>query len=138
MVASVVLVDDTEAIRVAFRDLLIEAGYAVTSAARGFEVERIIDSLARDGHCPDLLVVDPVIDGVTGYDLIRQARQRFPGLLIVAISGGTRSVPADLALDLAKHSGADLCVAKPFRNPELVAIVGRLMAGRSEHRRTGT
>ncbi len=138
MIETVILADASEATRAALKESLLGAGYAVTSATDGTEAKAALDAAAEDGCGPDVLLIDPVIEGIAGYDVIRLAKQRFPETVIVAISGGTRSVPAELALELARQSGAGLCLRKPFRSDELVRIVRQLTAASAGRDRTGT
>ena len=50
-----------------------------------------------------------------------------PAVPVIAISGGTPSVPPDLSLDLAQRSGADLSLRKPFPNDTLLDNLQRLI-----------
>jgi DNA-binding response OmpR family regulator len=66
-----------------------------------------------------------------GIETILEAKKRFPGIPIIAISGGGRSGPQSF-LDLARKLGADDCLAKPFRPTELLDKVAALLGSRSD------
>jgi DNA-binding response OmpR family regulator len=67
----------------------------------------------------DLVIVDIFLQGTNGLDVVRQMRERVPGLPVVAISGMT-------ALDFVSASSelSDVvCLQKPFRPNQLVRAV---------------
>jgi CheY-like chemotaxis protein len=131
----IVLVDDSAAIRFALGELLSGAGYAVLTATSGAESLQLLDELARLSRPPEAVVADLVMDDLPGYDVIKHAKRTFPAVPVIAISGGTRNVPSDLPLDLARRSGADLCLSKPFTNDEFLAglrtLIGKSIRDRS-------
>lgn len=131
----IVLVDDSAPIRFALGELLSSAGYAVLPATNGRESLEVLNDLAALGRTPAAVVADLVMDDLPGYDVIKHAKRTFPAVPVIAISGGTRNVPSDLPLDLAKRSGADLCLSKPFTNDEFLAGL-RTLTGKStrDHR----
>jgi CheY-like chemotaxis protein len=77
------------------------------------------------------------MDDLPGYEVIKHAKLTFPAVPVIAISGGTRNVPSDLPLDLAKRSGADLCLSKPFTNDELLAGLRTLIGKPTRDHSTG-
>jgi CheY-like chemotaxis protein len=64
--------------------LLSEAGYNVLVASDGVEALRVL----REEH-PDLLVLDLLMPGLTGFDVLREARQdeRIKDTPVLAMSG---------------------------------------------------
>ena len=124
----IVLVDDSEPIRFALGELLTQSGYGVVATASGREALEVIGELAQASRPPAAVVADLVMDDMPGYDVIKHAKRTFPAMPVIAISGGTRNVPADLPLDLAKRSGADVCLSKPFGNDEFLEHLGSLIA----------
>jgi CheY-like chemotaxis protein len=131
----VVLVDDSEPIRFALGELLTIAGYTVMAAENGRQAIGLLDGLARANRQPDAVIADLVMDELTGYDVIKHAKRTFPTVPVIAISGGTPSVPPDLSLDLAQRSGADLSLRKPFPNDTLLDNLQRLIDQSREGRR---
>ena len=83
----------------------------------GFDVE-----VATDGgkglaiNCKsrvDIVVTDILMPHKEGFETIREFRQEFPDVKIIAISGGGRN-GADTYLEFAKTFGADKTFAKPL------------------------
>ncbi len=121
----VLLVDDSEPIRFAFGELLSAAGFTVMAAADGRKGIAALADLARAGTPPAAVIADLVMDDVPGYDVIQDAKRRFPECPVIAISGGTPNIDPELPLDLAKRRGADVCLRKPFSNDELLTVLNR-------------
>lgn len=99
---------------------LESAGYGVEAIGRGDEAETRL----RD-EVPDLLVLDWMLPGLSGFELCRRLRlraetQRLPILMLTA-----RGEEGDRVRGLA--NGADDYVVKPFSVPEFMARVGALL-----------
>jgi len=121
-----VLIDDSEQIRFALSELLETAGYAIRALSGGQEAIVALIDLAAANRVPAAVVVDLVMDSVSGYDVIAVVKRHFPRCPVIAISGGTPNVDPDLPLDLAKRRGADVCLRKPFGNVELLSALRSL------------
>lgn len=115
------VIDDDESVRQTVGRILKSAGYAVVDAKDG---EAGLRAVERSN--PTMIITDIVMPNREGIETIREAKQRFPGIPIIAISGGGRLGP-DGFLDLALKLGADDCLAKPFRPAELLDKVMRLL-----------
>lgn len=116
---SVLFVDDEDAIRTLAKDALTNAGYVFDEAADGAEA---VAKLERRPY--DVAVVDIIMPGREGVETIVEIKSRWPGVYVVAISGGGRVGPDDF-LRLAKMLGADTTLKKPFRFTELIAAIGQ-------------
>lgn len=115
------LIDDEifvlDAIALGLRD----AGYVVTTApgaAAGF------DAVLREGA--DAIVTDLNMPGTNGAQLIVQARQMWPMMPIVAISGASVLNGVNVA-DAARGLGANALLPKPFKASELTAVLKSLL-----------
>jgi CheY-like chemotaxis protein len=108
------LVDDEALILLSTADMLGELGYAVIEAASGEEAMKMIDQGVRF----DLLVTDHLMPGLTGTDLARAVRERWPGMPILVISGYANV--DGVAPDLAR-------LTKPFRKSDLAAKIASLL-----------
>jgi CheY-like chemotaxis protein len=107
------LVDDEEMVRMSTADMLMDLGYEVVEACSGEEALQLIDG----GLQPDLVVTDHLMPGMTGVELAKAVRARWPKLPLLIISG------------YAEADGIDLSLArltKPFRNAELTASLAAL------------
>jgi DNA-binding response OmpR family regulator len=117
----ILLVEDENGLRELLRLNLTAMGYAVTEAANGKE------ALAKQESEPaDLVLTDLVMPEKEGVETIGELRKQYPGVKIIAMSGGGRAV-ADNYLKIAKIMGADLVMAKPFSFQELATAVGTLL-----------
>ena len=79
----ILVVDDQDIPRSYVARALRDAGYEVSHARDGIEA---IEQLHT--ACPDLLITDNRMPGMTGDALIAEAKDRFPDLPILRISGG--------------------------------------------------
>ena len=118
--ASVLLIDDDATSREALTDLLEEEGYEVLSAAGG---EEGLETARR--HRPDLLLLDMMMPGIDGVEVIRRIRSEptLKRLRIIALTGDVTRT----RLQNVFEAGADRFVAKPFRIPELLDSVRTML-----------
>jgi len=105
----VMVVEDDPAVRRAVVRYLTEAGYAVSSFDNG-----VAALAALERELPDLLVVDRMLPGRSGDELVRDARLRgeLPIIMLTALNDVESRVEG---LEL----GADDYVTKPFSLREL-------------------
>lgn len=80
---TVLLVDDDDAVRASAEEMLFDLGYTVVGASSAAQAWTLIDQ----GLAPDLLITDHIMPGMTGTELARAVRQRYPGLGVLVISG---------------------------------------------------
>ncbi|MBW3628587.1 MAG: response regulator transcription factor [Gemmatimonadetes bacterium] len=120
MDAHVLVVDDEPDISALVAYHLARESYRVRTAASGPEALQAIASEA-----PDLVVLDLMLPGMSGLELLAEIRSR-PELEHVAVILLTaRREEQDRVAGLSL--GADDYVAKPFSAPELVARVGAVL-----------
>jgi len=118
------LVEDDHAIRTVLHDALVHDGHQVTTAQDGDEALALLRA-----HAFDLLLLDVMLPGPSGLEILRTLRQRdqrTPVLLLTAKGGESDKV---LGLEL----GADDYVTKPFSLRELRTRV-RVLLRRAERR----
>lgn len=86
----------------------------------------------------DLVIVDVIMPGMDGVELIRRLRSEYPTVRIVAISGGgnfeltgyrPEAVSTRAYLAAATKAGADASLAKPFDTADLEAVIRPLLDG---------
>lgn len=119
---AIVVADDDADIRdlVAFK--LDNAGFTVMPAADGDEALRLIAE-----HRPDLAVLDVMMPGQSGLDVLRAVRadDDLTGTKVILLTARARDVDVDAGFS----TGADDYLAKPFSPRELVhrvtALIGR-------------
>jgi signal transduction histidine kinase len=116
--ASILLVDDDNAVREVTRAMLHELGYAVLEAGSGGAA---LDVLSREPKI-DLMIVDFAMPGMNGAEVARQAQAKRPSLPILFVTGFS---------DRSGMAGVDEAhiLAKPFVYDELASKVRFCLAG---------
>jgi PAS domain S-box-containing protein len=126
----VLVVEDNRDTSALLRDLLEAEGYQVNSVATG---EAVFETLELT-PAVDLLVLDLMLPGMSGYEVIEQLRaeanfSRIPILVLSALSSAAARVRG-------LRDGADDYMTKPFLPEELVARARTLVTSRLLERRT--
>jgi DNA-binding response OmpR family regulator len=114
MSLQILTVEDDPAIRRGIVDALSFAGYQVLEAASGTAGMQL--AITRDY---DLLLVDLVLPGPGGLDILREVRHTRPTLPVIILTA--RGEESDRVAGL--RQGADDYVVKPFSVKELLARV---------------
>ena len=118
--ARILLVDDDEGFRTAVAELLSLEGHEVVQAADGAEASDIY----RAGEY-DVVVTDLMMPRKDGVMLIQELVADFPGVKLVAISGGPGGAPA--WLPFVKSIGALRVLKKPFAREKLLEAVKEVL-----------
>jgi len=119
--ATVLLVEDEDAVRRVAGEVLQTAGYSVLEAKNGHEALQLMERLHAS---PDILITDVVMPIMNGPDLAAQLSARYPHLRTVFISGYTQH-PL-----LSRNRGFTppaLYLHKPFSMEALTGIVARAL-----------
>lgn len=116
----VLVVDDERDITALVAYHLARAGYRVTTAATGPEA-----LLAAASEPPDLVVLDLMLPGRSGYEVLEELRRREDTRDIGVILLTARKDESDRIRGLA--GGADDYLTKPFSPQELVLRVGAVL-----------
>jgi two-component system, response regulator, stage 0 sporulation protein F len=113
--ATILIIDDEEPVRVLLRSALQAAGYEVVEAANGRE------GLALYRHKPtDLVITDIAMPEMNGLDMMLELTRYFLDAKVIAISGGGGE---QNVLDVAKLLGARRTIQKPFSMTQLLGAV---------------
>ncbi len=114
---SVLVVDDEPTIAEVVARYLERAGYDSATAGDGIEALRLVAELR-----PDLVVLDLMLPGVGGLEVLRRLRaDGGPAVILLTAKGEQDDRIAGL------RSGADDYVVKPFSPNELVARVDAVL-----------
>ncbi|HEY4470622.1 MAG TPA: response regulator [Stellaceae bacterium] len=113
----ILVVDDDPAVRAVTAEMLRQVGYGVAEAASG---QVALDTLAR-GEIYDLMIVDIAMPGLNGVETVRRARERWPGLRVLYVTGYADAAATGLQTD------DDPLIRKPFRLSDLTAEVNRAL-----------
>jgi len=111
--ASILVVDDEREIVRALQGALTAHGYTVLTASSGEEAIAIVTQ-----HRPDLLLLDLLLPGMSGLEVVRRMRA-MSNVPIIVLSVKEAEHDKVEALDL----GADDYIAKPFGMKEVLARV---------------
>jgi len=107
----ILIIDDYQDILEILQDILIYAGYAVTTL---IEIDNIIETVTK--HNPDLVIIDFLLQGINGGELCSQIKK----------NEQTRQIPVILMsahpriLDSFEIFKCDEFIEKPFDRGHLV------------------
>src|SRR5690242_3276899 len=122
--ARVLVVDDSATIRAVLGKMLMQDGYQVLKAAEGESAVEMAQS-----QLPDLIFLDIVLPGISGFAVLRSLRRgsRTRNIPIVMMSGNQQATEQFYV----QRFGADGFVKKPFGRAEVFhAIRSLVQAGR--------
>ncbi len=119
--ARILVIDDEQQARTLFFNLLERAGHEAIAVGDGEEGLRLMKQQTFD-----LVITDLVMPGKEGIETIIDLRGQYPGVKIIAISGGGRLGPKNY-LEAAAGLGADRTFAKPVKRDELLAAIDELL-----------
>ena len=119
---TILLVEDNETIRHAFRILLEDSGYEVIEAGSGTEALRRAD---EDG--PDLILMDLGLPDINGLEVTRRLRasDRTRQTVVLALTG--RALETDEAACL--EAGCTGYISKPIDSAGLLRKIGEYVRG---------
>jgi two-component system chemotaxis response regulator CheY len=120
MTAHILLVDDSGFARRTLRQMLEAAGYTVDEASNGN------DALERYFlRKPDLVLLDLVMEGITGMDVLARLKELDPQARVVVatadVQSGTRSE--------AQTTGAAGFINKPFEAKQVLEVLSIVLGG---------
>ena len=120
MNAKVLIVDDSALTRRSLRQILEAAGYEVMEAENG------LDALERYFlDKPDVVLLDLVMRGMYGLEVLQKIRELDPQARIVVVSADIQTS----SQDLAGEAGATAFINKPFDRAEILSALDVALAG---------
>ena len=122
MAKTVLLIEDEVNIIEALSFILSRDGWDVVTHSNGHDANEVITR-----HEPDLVVLDVMLPGKSGFDILRDLRrdprhQNRPVLMLTA-----RGQSKDR--DMAEQLGVSKFMTKPFSNTEVRDAVNELLGG---------
>lgn len=114
----ILLIEDDEALARGLMDNLHDEGHEVVHCERGDEALGVLDR-----EDPELVVLDLMLPGRSGLDVLRELRRRGDERPVLVLSAKGEVVDRVVGLEL----GADDYLPKPFAVRELLARVGVLL-----------
>jgi CheY-like chemotaxis protein len=127
----ILIIDDEVDVRDAIKRVLDRAGYAVrTSSDAAAALEELRRSVA------DVVITDIIMPKINGVEAIRVMLEEFPGVRIIAISGGgnfgvsaykPNAITTTAYLAAAERAGAHRVLTKPFDSKDLIRAVEEVL-----------
>ncbi len=119
---SIIIADDNDLLRHVIKACLETLrGVNILTATNGIEALNFMENMGEE-TC--LLITDHEMPGMTGDELIRKAKERFPKIKSILISGRLSQREVD---GLEEPFKPTFFLAKPFSAPAMVALVVKLL-----------
>lgn len=115
------VIDDDEVVRMTLTLLLEKAGHEVVAADDGRKGMALFKM-----NPADVVLTDIYMPNQEGLATIMALRRAYPGVKVVAISGGGAHAGLDV-LPVAEALGADRALRKPVSPKELAAVIKELI-----------
>ncbi len=120
MTAKILIVDDSGLARRLTRQFLEELGHTVEEASDGAQA---LERYALNRH--DAVVLDMVMHGMYGLDVLVKLRQLNPALPVLVVTADIQKTTRDQV----KEAGAAGILNKPLKREDLAAAVETVLAG---------
>lgn len=120
---TILLVEDNETIRHAFRILLEDSGYAVIEAGSGDEALR-----QAEAEAPDVILLDLGLPDINGLEVTRRLRaaERTRETVVIALTGRALETDENACIE----AGCTAYLSKPIDSAGLLRKIGEYV-GRS-------
>jgi DNA-binding response OmpR family regulator len=119
----VLVADDSETILLLMRTRLEMEGYAVTTASNGHEVDAAL-AAAGDADRPDLILLDAMMPGKSGLDVLQGLRGAGDETPILIVSAHREEEGLEGAIEM----GANGLIGKPIDFDDLLGRIEELTA----------
>ena len=119
---SILIIEDDVDLRRMLVRLLERENYIIFETGNGLEALNLLNH-----YIPDLIITDIIMPDQDGIGTINVLRKKYPGIKIIAISGGGRMLSKDY-LSIASMLGAHYTLPKPFANNELLEKIKELVS----------
>jgi two-component system response regulator MprA len=116
--ATVLVADDDEKLLKMLRRTLVYEGFTVVTAVDGRAALQQVEA-----HCPDIIILDWLMPGLTGIQVVEQIRAAHDETMVLMLTA--RDAIENRVEGL--ESGADDYLVKPFAPAELLARVHALL-----------
>lgn len=117
MATKILIVEDEEAIRGFIKVNLKRNNFDVIQAESGEKALELLDETV------DIVLLDVMLPGISGYEVCQAAREKFPSLGIIILTAKGQEENKIEGLE----SGADDYIVKPFSPKELLARINSLL-----------
>ena len=118
MYPSILIVDDEPSILQSLSGLLSDEGFAVITAATGYEALKIIDA-----ESPDLVLLDIWMPGIDGIETLKEIKKVNPHIQVIIISGHGS---IETAVKATKLGAFDL-IEKPLSIDKIIVAINNAL-----------
>jgi len=115
--STIVIIDDSNATVERIERVLRSANHQVVSYRDGTGIEEELERLQ-----PELILLDVVMPGRNGYEILRKLRKRDATASIPVVLVSSKNEPHDV--DWGLRQGAAGYLPKPFSDSDLISAVG--------------
>jgi CheY-like chemotaxis protein len=120
--ATVLLVEDVEIVRMVLRKFLECAGHVVTECSGGDEARRLV------GACRfDVVVTDLWMKQGNGVEFIRDQSASGDAPRIIAMTGGEPKAPGSRSVEAARAAGAGRVLTKPVTKTDILTAIDAVL-----------
>lgn len=123
IMSRILVIDDDKFVRASIRAVLESVGHEVFDAG-----DADAGILQQRANPFDIAIVDLVMPKKEGLETIRELKQDFPNLPIIAISGGGALVKKNF-IQAAEAFGATTTLEKPFGGDDLLNAISSAVSG---------
>lgn len=124
MLTNILIIDDDVFLRELIKDILLDYPVSIFEAGNG---DQGLDILKQEPI--HLVITDIIMPEKEGLESIIEIIQKYPGIKILAISGGGSS-GSEQYLDMASNLGAHATLPKPFGKDDLLEKLNELVDNR--------
>ena len=112
---TILVVDDDADCRSLVHTVLMNSGYKVTEACNGHDALKTLESMI-----PDLIVLDIMMPGLSGYDVVVHMKQRPETQNIPIVMLTAKGEYEDVISGYNEYS-VDYYISKPFTSKQLIS-----------------
>jgi DNA-binding NarL/FixJ family response regulator len=120
---SILIVDDEESIRVSLESILKRNYHNVKVSSSGLIA---LEMLQKDHY--DLIISDIMMDDMTGIELLKKSKERYPEILILLMTGYAN---LDTAIEAVRLGASDYLV-KPCSKKTILSSIARCLENITE------
>jgi DNA-binding response OmpR family regulator len=124
--ARVLIVDDDPLLCLALERALSRKGYSAQSVHSGSEALALLEREPQD-----VMVLDMILPGISGPEVMQRAREMWPDMLIVILTG---QASLDSAIEAVRQGAADY-LHKPIRIQQAADAISVVLEARAERLR---
>lgn len=122
--ANILVIDDEQIMREGCSRILSKDGWAVVTAENG---KQGLETIQTDPERIDLILLDLMMPGMSGMEVLDQVRNIDPSLLVIVITG---YATVESAVEAMKKGAYDF-IPKPFTPDQLRIVVRRALERKS-------